>query len=83
MNVSKEWKLLRWKQNARIGERNEGFRSVPIALCSLLLFGYMALTDLFGRRLIGRKGGVLQNKKRYPSGWLPIKSSTTFCGVAH
>ena len=55
-------------QNARIGERNEELKSVPIALCSLLLFGYMALTDLFSWRLIGRKGGVLQNKKRYPSG---------------
>ena len=73
----------RYTQSARIGERNDGLKSVPIALCSLLLFGYMALTDLFSWRLIGRKGGILQNKKRYPSGWLPIKSSTTFCGVAY
>ena len=51
-------------QNARIGERNEGLKSVPIALCSLLLFGYMALTDLFSWRLIDRKGDILQNKKR-------------------
>ena len=51
-----------------IKARNEGLKSVPIALCSLLLFSYMALTDLFSWRLIGRKGGILQNKKRYPSG---------------
>lgn len=31
----------------------------------------MALTDLPGRRRIGREGGILHNKKRYPSKLCP------------
>ena len=49
-------------QNARIGERTEGLKSVPIALCSLLLFGYMALTDLFSQRLSAAKAAFCKQK---------------------
>ena len=40
--------------------------SVPIALCSLRLFGYMALTDWIGWRRIGRKSGILKKQKTVP-----------------
>lgn len=43
----------------------------------------MALTDLPGRRRIGREGGVLQHKKRYPSKLcLPTLHLDSFAAVA-
>ena len=38
----------------------------------------MALTDLPGRRRIGREGGILHNKKRYPSKLCPPDTATRF-----
>ena len=91
MNVSEEWKLFRCKQNARIGERNEGILDGSAIIVDLrgiqsLRRKYppdLGFERLFDWRLIGQEGGILQNKKRYPSGWLPIKSSTTLGRVAH
>ena len=66
------------KQNARIGERNErsGLFPLPYAVCGCS--AKMALTDLIGRRRIGRKGGILQNKKRYPSKLRPFGAASRF-----
>ena len=44
MNVSEEWKLFRCKQNARIGERNEG-----------ILDGSAIIVDLRGIQSIYQK----------------------------
>lgn len=53
--------------------------SVPIALCSLRLFGYMALTDkLAGDYRSQRRYSA--NKKRYPSGLVSDKTPTPFYG---
>ena len=51
--------------------------SVPIALCSLRLFGYMALTDkLAGDYRSQRRYSA--DKKRYPSGLVSDKTPTPF-----
>ena len=55
------------KQNARIGERDERSSLFPLPYAVCDCSANMALTDLIDRRRIGRKGGILQNKKRYPS----------------
>ena len=55
------------KQNARIGERNERSSLFPLLYAVCGCSANMALTDLIGRRWIGRRGGILQDKKRYPS----------------
>ena len=53
--------------------------SVPIALCSLRLFGYMALTDkLAGDYRSQRRYSA--DKKRYPSGLVSDKTPTPFYG---
>ena len=66
------------KQNARIGERNErsGLFPLPYAVC--YCSANMALTDMIGWRRIGRKGGILQNKKRYPSKLRPLGAASRF-----
>ena len=55
------------KQNARIGERNERSDLFPLSYAVCGCSANMALTDLIDRRRIGRRGGILWNKKRYPS----------------
>ena len=55
------------KQNARIGERDERSSLFPLPYAVCGCSANMALTDLIDRRRIGRRGGILQNKKRYPS----------------
>ena len=57
----------RYKQNARIGERNERSSLFPLPYEVCYSSANMALTDLIGWRRIGRKGGILKDKKRYPS----------------
>ena len=57
----------RYKQNARIGERNERSSLFPLPHAVCGCSANMALTDLIGRRRIGRRGGILQDNKRYPS----------------
>ena len=49
---------------------------MPYAVCGCS--AKMALTDLIGRRRIGRKGGILQNKKRYPSKLRPFGAASRF-----
>ena len=56
----------RYKQNARIGERNERSSLFPLPHAVCGCSANMALTDLIGRRRIGRRGGILQNKKTVP-----------------
>ena len=65
-------------KNARIGERDErsGLFPLPYAVCGCS--ANMALTDLIGRRRIGRRGGILQNKKRYPSKLHPFGAASRF-----
>ena len=51
--------------------------SVPIALCSLRLFGYMALTDRLAGDYRSQKR-YSADKKRYPSGLVSDKTPTPF-----
>lgn len=51
--------------------------SVPIALCSLRLFGYMALTDRLAGDYRSQKR-CSADKKRYPSGLVSDKTPTPF-----
>ena len=66
------------KQNARIGERNERSSLFPLPYAVCGCSANMALTDLIGWRRIGRRGGILQNKKRYPSKLRPPGAASRF-----
>ena len=66
------------KQNARIGERDEGSGLFPLPYAVCGCSANMALTDLIGRRRIGRRGGILQDKKRYPSKLRPFGAASRF-----
>ena len=58
-------------------QETRNLMSVPIALCSLRLFGYMALTDrLAGDYRSQRRYSA--DKKRYPSGLVSDKTPTPF-----
>ena len=60
-------------------QETRNLMSVPIALCSLQLFGYMALTDrLAGDYRSQRRYSA--DKKRYPSGLVSDKTPTPFYG---
>ena len=68
----------RWKKrgNLRRLRHYSGFERYSIDL-SENTHPIWSLSVYSADDVIGQEGGVLQNKKRYPSGWLPIKSSTT------
>ena len=74
----------RWKKrgNLRRLRHYSGFERYSIDL-SENTHPIWSLSVYSADDVIGQESGILQNKKRYPSGWLPIKSSTTFCSVAH
>ena len=69
----------RWKKrgNLRRLRHYSGFERYSIDL-SENTHPIWSLSVYSADDVIGQESGVLQNKKRYPSGWLPIKSSTTF-----
>ena len=67
----------RYKQNARIGERNERSGLFPLSYAVCGCSANMALTDLIGRRRIGCRGGILQNKKTVPEQAAPTRRCIT------
>ena len=68
----------RWKKrgNLRRLRQYSGFERYSIDL-SENTHPIWSLSVYSADDVIGQEGGILQNKKRYPSSWLPIKSSTT------